>query len=933
MESNVSLVVINPWGSGDTEYSRSRTFQDMVASLKAQGVAEKDMAKAMGIEPEFDRNGKEIPFSITQLRDTITMAKEVEVHEQTIQAITLKDKNWSTKAIADHMGLPQSTVLSRLKPSEDKKKESLKVTSNLLRDMVTEHTIVDLGKGVNIGMGLSPERFRAAVGILKDEGYETHVLKQPQPGSDNFTNQKVIVPKGTGYGGAIKMVDKIYTPVAWTEDHGLTYQNLRPPLNISSKRVKVVYAEDGGKEQDGVIHVREGKPDLSMGKNRYAQVRIAIDGTHFMKGMALTKDDLPPGVDLVFHTDKKRGTPLLGENGVLKPMQKNSKGEIDPNNPFGAAIRRQILGIDKNGNEYASSGMNILNETGTWDEWSKSLPSQMLAKQPQTFIKSQLALTLKETKAEVDKFNAITNPVLRRKQLEKLADKIESNGVDLRAAMMPGQTTKVILPLPKLGKHEVYAPTYETGERVVLIRYPHAGRFEIPELTVNNRNRTGVKLIGNAVDAIGIHPAVAAKLSGADFDGDAVVVIPNGAGKIRGSMSLGIKGYAFEKSLNSFEPKREFGGFVQSGTDKDGHPIGNFKIMRNTGKEMGEITNLITDMSIQNPKPEQVVRAVKHSMVVIDAEKHKLDYQRSYEKHGIRQLKLTYQAHLNEKGNVSLGASTILSAATATTRIDARKPRLAQHGGPIDPLTGKRMYEPKNITRNKFDKKTGTYDPNVKVTKQEEVKRLALADDAHTLVMRNHPVEKLYADHANAMKALANATRLSASRIPPPLINKDAKRVYHVEVASLKRQLNEAKALKPLDRQAARIANEFIKLKFQDDPTLRYDKERRNKVERQARDGARARLGLKKYEIDLSPSEWDAIMAGAVSATTFRDILDGNYVSDKQLFSLALPKTQTVISSPIKARAKAMMSAGMTNADIARQLGVSPSTLRSAFTE
>ena len=342
---------------------------------------------------------------------------------------------------------------------------------------------------------------------------------------------------------------------------------------------------------------------------------------------------------------------------------------------------------------------------------------------------------------------------------------------------------------------------------------------------------------------------------------------------------------------------------------------------------MGSVTNLITDMQVKGARADHVVRAVKHSMVVIDAEKHDLDYRQSEVDNGIRQLKKMYQ------GGERKGASTLLSQATAKVRIDARKPRLAQHGGPIDPLTGERKYEPKGITRNKFDKKTGTYDKDVKVPTTENVKRLALTSDAHTLVSKHaSPVELIYADHANAMKALANSTRLSAYKIPTPHVNTAAKKVYKVEVDNLVRQLREAQAKAPLDRQAQRIANANIKLRLQDDPSLRYDADRRKKVERQAKEAARNKLGLKKYEMDITDREWDAIQAGAVSANIFRGILDGNHVKPARLFELALPKTNVVLSGPVLSRAKAMLATGMTNADIAKHLGISPSTLRAAFT-
>jgi transcriptional regulator with XRE-family HTH domain len=906
-----------PWGSGKDEYTRSRTFQKMVNDLNKQGIADKDIAVALGLDPKV--------FTLTALRDTRTIAKEEVIRYEKEQAAALRAKGMSVKAIAEKMGIPESTVNLRIKDAQKREKESLKSVADAIRADVDKHQITDIGKGNNIQLDISPERYRAAISILKDEGYNTYTLPVKLPGSKNFTNQKVIVPPGVTYGEARKMTDKIHSMVSWSEDNGRTIMNIHPPMSVDSKRLAVEYSSD----KDGVVYVRPGAEGLDMGKNRYAQVRISIDGTHFIKGMAVLSDDIPAGKDMLFHTNKTEKTPLLGKdnsNSILKKLKD------DPDNPFGATIKRQIVDIDpKTGKERLKSAINLVNEEGDWDTWSNSLASQMLSKQPQSLIKSQLAETVKMQKAKIDEINSITSPVLRRKQLEKLADQIDSDAVDLRAAAMPGQKTQVIIPVPKLNPNEVYAPQFATGDRVVLIRYPHGGKFEIPEVTVNNNNRAAKKLLGNAPDAIGIHPKVAQKLSGADFDGDTVVVIPNPKGLIRGSTTLGKAAYQYEKGLNGFNPKEKYGNFEQAKNpdgspkvDKKGNPVGNFKLMKNTGMEMGMITNLITDMSIQGASPEHIVRAVRHSMVVIDAEKHQLDYKRSEIDNGIRALKKQYQ------GSEKSGASTLLSKATATVQVPQRKLRGAKEGGPIDPKTGEKVYVETGRTRNKFDKKTNTYlDEKVLVT--EPVARLALTNNARTLTSKNpHPVELLYADHANEMKALANKTRLQASKIATPKQNPAAKKEYKAELDDLVYQLRQAQKQKPLDRQATIIANAAIKQKMQEDPTLRYDRDRRLKVERQTRDGVRAKMGLKKNTITISDRAWDAIQAGAVSSNIFKQILDGNYVKEERLFELAIPKKNPVMTAPLQARAKAMLSAGMTNADIARVLGVPASTIRDA---
>lgn len=915
-----------PWGSGADEYTRSKDFYAYLESMKAQGLSDKEIAVGIGEAAPDDKG-----FSIANLRDTRTIAKEQIVMEQTNRAMALKKKDWSIEAIAANLGIPAPTVRLRLKNSEDRKKSSLIETADVLRANVDKYDIVDIGKGVSHQMQLSPERLRAAASVLRDEGYETYNLAVRNVGTKHATNQQVMVKPGTGYGNAKRMTDKIHTMGEFTENEGLTFFGIHPPISISSGRLAVRYKEDGGDLEDGLIYVRPGVKDVSMGKNTYAQVRIGIDGSHFAKGVAIYKDDLPKGVDILVNSNKSRTDPKIvaeGKLGALKPMVD------DPDNPFGSVIKRQIVEFNpKTGKDEVTSALNLLQEEGEWDDWRKSMPSQALSKQPHSLIKSQLAETRNQTQARLDEINSITNPVVRRKKLEDYADQIDADAVDLRAAAMPHQKTQLILPVPKMRPNEIYAPQFKTGEKVVLIRFPHGGRFEIPEVTVNNNNRTAKAMLGNAADAIGIHPKVAERLSGADFDGDTVLVIPNPKGQFKGVESLGRAKNYYEAEFARFSPKEEYGGYQVVGkrTKKDGteEEIGNFPLMKNTGLEMGKITNLITDMQVQGAKPEHVVRAVRHSMVVIDAEKHKLNYRQSAINNGISQLVKQYQSDPTDPTARPGGASTLLSRATAEVRVPQRKLRSAKDGGPIDPETGELRYTPTGKTNNKYDPKTKTYSPDVKVPVEESVKRLALTPDAKTLVRDlNDPIEKTYAEHANAMKSMANAARLQASRTKNPLQNKGAKQVYGDEIKKLNDDLKEAIKQKPLNRRADVIAGALVKQKRDEDPLLRTDKDRLQKVERQAKAAARARLGLTKPVIEISDRQWDAIQSGGVSANVLKQILD--YADPKRVETLAMPRINTVMTTAITARAKAMLAAGATTADVAAALGISASTLREA---
>lgn len=930
-----------PWGSGGDEYQRSKDFYGYIEELrmsplkddpKAKPLVDREIAQLIG-EGTGDAGG----YSVADLRDTRTIAKETIVREQVVQANKLrydKDGNisWSIEAIAQNLGIPAPTVRLRLKTKEEDIKASLSKTADVIRKNVDEYNIVDLGLGVSQGMGISPERLRAAASLLRDEGYNTYNIPQQQVGSKHTTNQLVMVKPGMTYGDARKMAGDVHTMGEWSDDGGKTFLGIHKPLSVNVQRLEIKYASG----EDGTVYVRPGVADLDMGKNRLAQVRISVNGTHYIKGMAVYKDDLPEGVDLQVHTNKKRGVPVLGDkNSSVLKLQTD-----DPDNPFGSSIKKQLVDVDpKTGKERVRSAMNIVNEEGDWDDWRLSLPSQMLAKQPRSLINTQLKETRVQVQKRLDEINSITNPVVRKKKLEDYAEQIDADAVDLRAAAMPRQRTQVILPIPGLSENQIYAPNFTTGEPVVLIRYPHGGRFEIPEVVVNNNHRGAKKLLGNAPDAVGLNPKVAEKLSGADFDGDTVIVIPNPKGSIKG-MNSESKSYA--KAFEGYDPKELYGGYEVVGTKlnkKTGkeEEIGNYKLMKATGLEMGKITNLITDMQVQGAQADHVIRAVKHSMVVIDAEKHKLDYQRSAQEHNIAQLRDLYQKTVLEDGSTKVGgATTLLSKATSNVDINQVKLRGAKEGGPIDKETGAVVRVETGKTLNKFDPKTGTYmdgkdgRPLVTVPVTEGFKRLALTDDAYTLVRDgNDPVERLYADHANDMKSMANKVRLQADSIKNPLINKEAKAVYKDEIDKLNADLKAAQALKPLQRRAQQYARTTVLQKRAEDPTLYADKDRKKKVEKQALAGARSRLGLDKQVIEITDTQWDAIQAGGVSATTLRKILE--YADPKRVESLSIPRVNAVMTTAISSRAKAMLAAGATSAEIARSLGIPPSTLSAAI--
>lgn len=872
-----------PWGSGgdnETSIQRNKHLLNYVDDLKKQGLSETEIAKGLGM-------------STTQLRAQKSIAKnEVKQHEIN-QAQGMKDRGWSNVEIGKRMGLPESSVRSLLTPGAKDKADVIQTTSSMLKGQVDSKKAVDIGRGVENQLGVSKERLAASVAVLQEQGYQVHSVQVQQLGTGNKTTIKVLAVPGTTYRDLVSDTNQIKLMDEFSDDGGRTFkEKIQPPMSISSKRVDVRYAEQGGGQADGVIYVRPGVEDISLGGTRYAQVRIAVDGSHYIKGMAMYKDDLPDGVDLQFNTNKSN---TGKKHDVFKELNKKQDGTVDQENPFGAQISRQVLKDLPDGKKELVSTMNIVNEAGDWQEWSRNLSSQMLSKQSPVLAKSQLDMTYEQRKNGLDEIMSLTNPAVKKKLLETYADTVDSAAVHLQAHNLPKQATHVILPVNDMKETEIYAPNYDNGTRVALIRYPHGGTFEIPELVVNNKNPAARKAIGtDSPDAVGIHSKVAERLSGADFDGDTVVVIPNDKGQIRTSPAL--------EGLKNFDPKRDFPKY-------DG-----MQVMSEQTKQhqMGVVSNLITDMTIRKASNDELARAVRHSMVVIDAVKHELDWKGSERENGISALRKKYQP---QPGGRSGGASTLISRAGAEQRVPKRKPRPASLGGPIDPLTGNKVYV---TTAKPFVNKAGKT-----VTPTQRSQKLAETPDAFTLSSGTR-IEGIYAQHSNSLKALANKARLESLKLKPETRSSSATKAYAQEVASLDAKLNRALKNAPRERQAQVLANSMVAARRQANPDM--DNTQVKKVKAQALETARIRTGANKYKIKIEQSEWDAIQANAISNNKLVQIL--NNADLKVVKELAQPKSAKLMTPSKIARAQQMLDSHYTQAEVAKALGVSLTTLK-----
>ena len=894
-----------PWGSGENPYQRTKDFVGHVRDLKRQGLTEKEIAEGM-------------EMTTTQLRARYSIAKDEVKKEEYRQIMKLKEKGWSNSAIAKELGFPsESSVRSRIDEAQSNNRNITQQTADFLQSEVDKKTYLDVGPGTENYLGISTTKLKTSLEILRDKGYNVYYIKEEQVGTGEKTTITVVCPPDVPYSQAYKNRASIQLIGGYSEDHGETIRPIEKPRSISSNRVGVVYAEDGGTHMDGTMLLRRGVPELSLKDAHYAQVRISVDGTHYLKGMAMYGDDsdFPPGKDIIFYTNKHKDVPMMGtkDNSVLKPIKK------DPSNPFGATIRNddeliraQRHYIDENGKEQLSA-LNIVNEEGNWGDWKKSLSSQMLSKQPRQLAKKQLEKAYAAKEEEFNDIMSLTNPTIKQKLLESFADSCDSDAVHLKAAGLPRQGSHVILPFDSIKDNEIYAPNYDDGERVVLIRYPHAGRFEIPELIVNNKNPDCIRTIGRPRDAVGINHKVAERLSGADFDGDTVLVIPNNNRDIQTKSPL--------EGLKDFDPKEKYPGY-------EGMPPMTSRMKQ---LQMGDISNLITDMTIKGATDDELARAVRHSMVVIDAEKHNLNYKQSYKDNDIRALKAKYQG-VNDRGQVK-GASTLISKASSEYRVDAREEGLIDEerfGDTkkhyIDPKTGEKLY---TYTGETYLKKKVNSKGEVSYkekTKQIKSTKMAEAKDARELSSGTR-MEEIYADHANKLKALGNKARLEYLAIKPIPYSPSAKKVYANEVASLNAKLNVALMNAPHERQAQLLANKIIKETIADNPDM--DKDDIKKLKGRALNTARLRVGASKKKIEITDKEWEAIQSGAISSSKLKQII-ANTDEDK-LKQRAMPRENKPLMSTANVnRARAMLARGYTQAEVAKQLGVSVTTLLNA---
>lgn len=892
-----------PWGSGENPFQRSGDFLARVEEYEKEGLTDTQISEIIGL-------------STKELRAFKSVAKNERTAELITHCKNLKDKGYSNVEIGKKLGIPDTTVGNYLRRQENAKRTAAQATADVLKKRVDEKGIpIDIGKATELSLGCSRNMLDEAALICEAEGYPVLKRRVNQPTNPGqSTTIRVVCPPGTTqkdiYNVEIGTVEDYYS-----HDGGATYNKLQPPSSLDSKRIAVRYTEDGGSDKDGVIEIRRGVADLSLGESHYAQIRTLVDDKAYIKGMAVYSDDIPEGYDILINTNKKRGTPLLPDEngkGVLKPAEKNAV------NPFGALIKAngQYEYIDPETGEKKLSPINKTREEGDWNEWSDTLPSQFLAKQKPEFIQTQLNLSIANRKAEFDEIMSLENPALRKKYLMDFAGDCDTNAATLSAAALPRQKYQVILPLTNIKDNEVYAPNYIDGEKVALVRFPHENTGQIPILTVNNKNAEGRKVLGtNPADAIGINSKVAERLSGADFDGDTVLVLPTGKNR-----ATSVTNREPLPGLKDFDTKMAYPG-IPDENSPTGYANKIMKKGADQQKQMGMVSNLIMDMTLKGASDEELACATKHSMVVIDSAKHHLDYEASKRDNNIDALTKRWKGHIDpETGRYSVGASTLLTLAGSEARVPLR-----QGSGVIDKETGEITYRTAPDSERFYTDKKGKT-----VERFTKVDRMSITKDPFSL-SSGTVQEEAYASYAAELKSMANQSRKIAVNTPTMTYNKEAAKQYAPEVASLNAKLLEVNKNKPKERQAALIADARIKEKmhFYKDDHPDYGKtelnKQRKKIANQEMAKAREEVGAKSIKIDITPKEWEAIQSGAIHERKQKDIFQK--CDQKQLREYAMPKEKKGLTEAKINRIEAMKASGYTNAEIAEAVGVSRSTV------
>ena len=324
------------WGSGENSYQRATSWSDTVAKYRKNGLTDTQIAAKLGI-------------TTTEFRARNTISKQ-QIRLHNISRIQeLADKGLGSIEISRQTGIPESTVRMNMDASVKQKVNRMEQVKSDLKDLIKENPYLDVGLGAAQQLGINENMLKRAVQQLEADGYHMHKVYVKNATNDDHWVEMKVLTKEPNPDIVREHKHEIKPPNLYKTEDGTTKLGLKPIEHLDWKRVGIRYDEQGGTDKDGVMELRPGVKDLDLGNSKYAQVRIGVGGTHYLKGMAVYGDpkDFPKGVDVIFNTNKKQGTP---KEDVLKKLKD------DPDNPFGAQIK-------PNGQKGA---INKVNEEGVW---------------------------------------------------------------------------------------------------------------------------------------------------------------------------------------------------------------------------------------------------------------------------------------------------------------------------------------------------------------------------------------------------------------------------------------------------------------------------------------------------------------------------------------------------------------------------------------
>ena len=986
-------------GEGENPHQHDYDPEYEFAQMKHRGASEEEILKAMGL-------------STTEYRKLVKELKSKDMTARHEDVVKLSEMGLGATAIAKELSkrygyeISEGTIrgdLKRIAAGEKVRVTKLEATKKILIDTLNEHTedgkpytFVDVGEGSEKYINVSQVLKDGAVSAIARENTDVfeHVIQVAQV---NNSQQKTTVKFLVKVNDPSLTEGKSETEVkkaaaAYLHQH---YDEMAPitssvigaaegvpssvrkveyPVSISHERVMIGYSDDpvNGDDnlaKDGTMIIRPSAKDLTMtdcdtqtGVTHYAQVRIAVDDSHYCKGMAMygREDQFPPGVDVIFYTNK---TSNKSWDKVLKEFKKtkdeNGNIVVDKDNPFGADLKAtgQRYYYDENG-EKKMSAVNVLREEGDWNEYRKSLSAQFLSKQNLAFARNQLNTSIDNAKTQFDEIAAVKNAQVRNKLLEDFAESCDAKAIDLSAAATTGQLTQVLLPCPSLKSTtynddgsikeygHVYAPNYPDGHKLAIIRYPHANICEIPVLIVNNSNPEGKTQIGRGLDAIGLPKSALDQLSGADTDGDTGTCID--VTKLE-ELGLHVDTTKYFDELIGFDskaaaPMTDVTVLNKNWNARSDGTSGKTMSKRDRGLQMGRITNCISNMQkATGVTRDEMVRAMKYSMIVIDAYKHNLDWKGAEQEYGIKEIYDKYSSGDKKaiwtvsKASTQGGLETQDFKYESYTKADGTEGQKKVY---INTETGEKYwsYTGREYEKLKEDpttgKKTGTGEmvkATQKSTGMEDAWRRG--EDATALVSAyNTPMEQEYAKYSNAMHDIANqARKMMVNNTETVVATAEVKAQYVNEVASLKAKLEVAQQNAPKERLAQMYAQAALKSWKANNPEDAKDSDMLKKKRTYFQNQARARTGANGSgtRVKISAKEYEAINAGAVPKNTVTDVL--KRCDKNTLNKQAVPHDESAVSdfaiAMVKQWASQDPSTRISQELLAKQIDISVSTV------